>query len=46
MRSVLIGGRQTEFYADYHPRSAHRDVPPTNTTAFAVLRAAGPYPGG
>lgn len=45
LRSVLVDGRQTEFYADYHPRSAHRDVPPCNTTAFAVLRAAGPYRG-
>ncbi|KAJ1630974.1 hypothetical protein T492DRAFT_906367 [Pavlovales sp. CCMP2436] len=42
MRSVMIRGG-TQFYADYDPRSAHRDKPPTNMTSFAVLGAVGPY---
>lgn len=43
MRSVLLGG-STSFYADYG-RSSHRDRPPLNLTALAVLGAVGPYDG-
>jgi hypothetical protein len=44
MRSVMVS-TGTQFYADYHRASSHRDKPPSNLTTLDVLAATGPYRG-